>query len=247
MTFKLLASAFVLAASATAGHAAVLIDNGQVVDGTGRSILVSGVQNTLGAGSNASATLADNFTVGATGWNISSLDFYGYQTGAGGFTFTNVTWSIISGANVNTGTVVASGTTAVTNGGLVGYRVTSTTLTDQSRAIYRINADITDLALASGNYFLTWALAGSAASGPFVPPVLGSYGTGNALQSLSGAAYAPLTDGLSGESYDVPFTINGTLAASGVPEPATWAMLMLGFGAMGAALRRRTQVRVRYA
>ena len=32
-----------------------------------------------------------------------------------------------------------------------------------------------------------------------------------------------------------------------VPEPATWAMMMLGFGAMGAALRRRTQVRVRYA
>ena len=33
----------------------------------------------------------------------------------------------------------------------------------------------------------------------------------------------------------------------GVPEPATWAMMLLGFGAMGAALRRRTHVRVRYA
>ena len=31
-----------------------------------------------------------------------------------------------------------------------------------------------------------------------------------------------------------------------VPEPATWAMMIVGFGAMGAAMRRR-QARVRYA
>ena len=39
------------------------------------------------------------------------------------------------------------------------------------------------------------------------------------------------------------------VAAPGVPEPATWAMMMLGFGAMGAALRRRPSVkaRVRFA
>lgn len=37
--------------------------------------------------------------------------------------------------------------------------------------------------------------------------------------------------------------------ASAVPEPATWAMLLLGFGAMGAAMRsrRRQKVSVRYA
>ena len=38
-------------------------------------------------------------------------------------------------------------------------------------------------------------------------------------------------------------------ATTGVPEPATWAMMMLGFGAMGAALRRRQTVaaRIRFA
>ena len=35
------------------------------------------------------------------------------------------------------------------------------------------------------------------------------------------------------------------VAAPGVPEPATWAMMMLGFGAMGAALRRRPSVKAR--
>ncbi len=34
---------------------------------------------------------------------------------------------------------------------------------------------------------------------------------------------------------------------SGVPEPATWAMLMMGFGAVGYSLRRRPKVRVRFA
>lgn len=34
---------------------------------------------------------------------------------------------------------------------------------------------------------------------------------------------------------------------SGVPEPATWAMLMMGFGAVGYSLRRRPKARVRFA
>lgn len=45
-------------------------------------------------------------------------------------------------------------------------------------------------------------------------------------------------------------TANIALAtASAVPEPATWAMMLLGFGAMGAAMRsrRRQKVSVRYA
>ena len=32
---------------------------------------------------------------------------------------------------------------------------------------------------------------------------------------------------------------NGTANLSAVPEPATWAMMLVGFGAMGAAMRRR--------
>ena len=32
-------------------------------------------------------------------------------------------------------------------------------------------------------------------------------------------------------------------ANSAVPEPATWAMMMVGFGAMGASLRRRSKIR----
>lgn len=43
---------------------------------------------------------------------------------------------------------------------------------------------------------------------------------------------------------------NGSFGASlagAVPEPGTWALLILGFGAVGGAMRRRQQVSVRYA
>lgn len=35
------------------------------------------------------------------------------------------------------------------------------------------------------------------------------------------------------------FTFNGTINAPVVPEPATWATMIIGFGFVGAALRRR--------
>ncbi len=35
--------------------------------------------------------------------------------------------------------------------------------------------------------------------------------------------------------------------AAAVPEPATWAMMMLGFGAVGYAMRRRSKAVVRFA
>lgn len=43
-------------------------------------------------------------------------------------------------------------------------------------------------------------------------------------------------------------TLNGTVAGfASVPEPATWAMMIGGFGMIGAALRRRARVNVGFA
>ena len=227
-----------LLAAFGSAQAVVLFSNGPVVDGSGLSILNSPTDTTLGVGSNANSTLADNFTVVGPAWSVQSLDFFGYQTNAVGFTFTSVTWSLRSGTDVNTAAVLASGTTPVTSGGLAGYRVTSTTLTSTTRAIWGMNADIPDIVLPAGNYFVTWALAGTAVSGPFVPPVVGSVGTGNALQSLSAGAFATLQMGASLVPFDVPFVVQGSV----VPEPSTIALMLVGGMAVVGAARRRRQV-----
>ena len=39
----------------------------------------------------------------------------------------------------------------------------------------------------------------------------------------------------------------GAVCGGAVPEPASWAMMLLGFGVMGGAMRRRARVRVTFA
>ena len=53
---------------------------------------------------------------------------------------------------------------------------------------------------------------------------------------------------LSAFGGDQYYAISGFQAFSaGVPEPATWALMILGFGAIGGAMRRRAKTAVRFA
>ncbi|MEO5735059.1 MAG: PEP-CTERM sorting domain-containing protein [Rubrivivax sp.] len=228
-----------LLAAAGGSQAIELYSNGPVV-GTGGISILTAPNTSYGAGSTATQLIADSFAFTGASWKVSSLDFFAYQTAAVGFTFTTATWAIRSGTDINSSSIVASGTTPVTNGGLEGYRVLSTALTLQNRAIYRINADIPDITLAAGSYFVTWGLAGTSTSGPFVPPVQGTLGSGNAqFSSTGGAAWNPLTDGGSLLSYDVPFAVQGTVVV--VPEPATVGLMLVGGLAVVGLARRRRQ------
>jgi hypothetical protein len=137
---RVLMATVVFGASASPSYAATLFDNGPVVNSSGLSLLVSpatiyGVTSSVanvftGA---ISATVAENFTVGGEGWNVSSIDFYAYQTqmGRGVYTLDTVTWRVLRGTEINGAALVASGTTFLTNGGLVGYRTRDTDLTNQ--------------------------------------------------------------------------------------------------------------------
>lgn len=225
-----------LLAAACSAQAVQLYDNGTVLNSGNLSVLPT-ANTTLGytSSSTAAISLADNFTVTGAGWLVDTLDFYAYQTNATTFSYTNVVWSIVSGSNLTTGIVVASGTTGVTSGGIVGYRVSSTTLTSTARPIYRINADIPNVTLGAGIYWLTWSLTGSASfSGPFVPPTVA--GSGDAQQN-TGSGWNVLSDGGSLATAELPFSINGTVVA--VPEPMSAALMLAGIVGLWGLNRQR--------
>lgn len=229
------AVALSLALSASV-QAAPVFDNGAVVNGSGLSVLTApATAFGFGAQTGAGNRVADDFSVPVgTTWTVQSLSLFAYQTNATAFTFTSATWQIILG-DLNAGTVVASGTGAVSNEGLVGQRVQSTSLTNTQRPIYQIGVDIPDLDLVGGDYWLTWSIGGSLASGPFAPPTLSSKG-GNAAQSVAAAAFNTLLEAGSQQRVELPFALNGT-----VPEPTSLALVLAAAAAaLGAAQRRKS-------
>jgi PEP-CTERM motif len=67
----------------------------------------------------------------------------------------------------------------------------------------------------------------------------------------SGSPLFTTTFGLTTPADTQPFLlsqrVNVRSVTPGVPEPATWAMMLAGFGLMGIAIRRRSNVRVSFA
>ncbi|WP_296596933.1 PEPxxWA-CTERM sorting domain-containing protein [Phenylobacterium sp.] len=66
-----------------------------------------------------------------------------------------------------------------------------------------------------------------------------STGTGNHFTSNSGGWWfaADIYDGATGQTYNV--AARDAFTSAPVPEPAAWALMITGFGAAGAMLRRR--------
>ena len=225
-----------LAGLSGAAQADVLFNNGPVVGSSGKSVRTAPAASFgLGMQSKSSNAVADDFSVGSgSSWRVSSLDFFGYQNSATAFTLQDVSWSILAG-DVNNGVVMAAGTTALVNGGLLGYRVASTAPGDTTRQIYRAMADIDDVSLASGQYWLRWSMTGSRTSGPWQAPTADAR-SGNAMNSAAGAAYASFVDEGSSKTVELPFVIHGSLV-SAVPEPASWLLMLAG--CLAVALRRR--------
>lgn len=110
-----------------------------------------------------------------------------------------------------------------------------------SDPVYTLTLNFADGAAISGNY------VGSTFT--FTP---GSAVTvGNTTYSMNGfgwdrsradnvSAFQAVSGGDPAD-YTGQFSYNAVTAIAAVPEPATWAMLLLGFGVLGGALRTRTR------
>ncbi len=151
---------------------------------------------------------------------------------------------VTTGGYAHTGTFGASLGPVTTNGTL------SQTLTTAAGASY----DLSFWHFFSGStpsYFeVRWN--GAAVNGPFVNAVTPTAYTQTFVNGLLGTGSDTLTfvfrDDPSFQGLDDVSVTLGRGAVGGVPEPATWGMMLLGFGGLGYTLRRRkAEVRVRYA
>lgn len=151
------------------------------------------------------------------------------------------------GAAVNSAGTITTTDTTSTVAGRQAYTVTGITGT-------RNGVDITGLAPAfptifggadnflfvTGLPFTDLGVSFSLANGTFANLFLDDVSTGEYFATnLAGSTGRTNAIGV--------FTYSAANAA--VPEPATWAMMLLGFGAMGYAVRRRGKVdaRIRFA
>jgi hypothetical protein len=167
--------------------------------------------------------MADDFTVGAGGFNVTGISVFSYVTGATAPTVTAVNYKIDSAPTIASGLTVGTGfVNTFTN----IYRVNVGDTAGSTRRIQKTFIPVSML-LGAGTHFLSFNNTGN-----FSPPLPTSNAVWgkNAQQSLANGAFAPVVNGPGGA--DLAFVIHG----DAVPEPATMAALGLGVAAL---LRRR--------
>lgn len=222
------------------GSEAVLFDNGPLVtlpgggcSGGDASILDGTLGLTVygfGAQQASGNYIADDFT-NTSAWNIDSLKFFTYQTGATTVTINGIYVQIWNGQPNAGGTVVWGDLTTnrlsaarFTN----IYRALNTTPTDCQRRIQEVVVNTSGLNLAPGTYWVQWGFTGTGTSGPWQPPITisGQTTTGNGLQNLAGT-WGNLLDGTFQQG--APFIVYGTsgpacpVGAPSNPTPANGA------------------------
>lgn len=209
---------------------AILFDNGPLTThpgagfgGADASVLQTNLGLTIygfGHAVSSGFRMADDFTVPAGGWTISTVTFYAYQTGSTTTSTINaVNLRIWDGQPGASNIVFGDDTTNRLAGSTFTniYRSIDTAITANNRPIM---ADVVTVNtfLPAGTYWLDWQTGGTLASGPWAPPVsiLGQTGKPGA----NGQQYNPTTAtwGAALDTtfpQDLPFIIQGEGSGGG--------------------------------
>jgi hypothetical protein len=156
-----------------------------------------------------------------------------------------------------TGANIASGTVVIPTNMLFLHPVGDNSGLAAGDTIVRFTAPTSSLYKLSGLFsVLDVSTSGVNVSiiGPSGNAILAAYGLGGAWGtsksfdssvSLSAGQTLDFVVNSNGSYYNDSTGLSGTIAA--VPEPASWAMMVGGFGVVGAAVRRRQRTAVAFA
>lgn len=208
-------------------NAQVLYDNGSIVTsiGTGVDGQDESVLQFQGLGmfsisysneAHLGNRISDDFTVVGSDWEIGTITFYAFQTGATASTITDFNLQIWDGRPDLVGSQIVFGD-QVTNRMTNTYDTNilrvrdDTTGTNDERQVAAIVVEV-NLTLAAGTYWLDWSCEGSTSSGPYMPPLTipGVKITGNALQTNNdGINWVDANDFGTVTQQGFPFVIEG--------------------------------------
>jgi len=177
---------------------------------------VYGATGVYSTASGFSYRLADDFEVPATEkWTISSVEFFGYQTGSSSFPFNQLNFQVWNGepefGTIEFGDTTTNRLVTASSGDYKIYRIASTT-PGTTRKIWKLHSDFT-LELNPGTYWFDYQAHASNDSSAFFPyvTILGEEGApdANALQ-YDGSAWNALEDSGSFVPQALPFIITYT-------------------------------------
>jgi hypothetical protein len=223
MRYLALAAAIVIAGTSGTAYAGPTIYNTQA--GYLAAVGTTGVDTFETLSITGSTPSPITRAAGAYGYtaSVSTTSFFGAGTNADKWLSTNTATDTITFTNFT--------------GGVAGF------------GGFFFDSDITG-AYALGSIVITVTDASGTSSftinNATTSSFIGFVSTGGPLISATVAAVQPSTPIWPTINN---LTLAGARATAGVPEPATWAMMIMGFGLMGASMRRNRKVstRVRFA
>ena len=195
----------------------------------------------LAFGMSSAANATDSISFGAPSGNVGTTETY---TSAGGLTVTASGYDAAGGATDlygknQSGDEVGLGLANDPTGQHEIYYGSGFVQIDVS-ALFGLVSDVRFFtnSTSSGEQ---WSVFGSNTDGSYSGAALLS-GTTEASSSLPGLGTYDYYDFVStANAGGKNFLVSGLTLTQAVPEPATWAMMLLGFGAVGAGMRRRTR------